>query len=287
MRKNNPKSYRKPNKFTNNKENEIQNPSSGPKKLRMPTTLIDNDGIKGVRVVQTTTKKADKLQKGNFYTVEKKKNPQSQNSSEDEDEFIMDEDLDQDSVGSQSENVWSDNIVHIFKKIIKNLSVRCAPGEVNFRDKEKFKISNFLTHFVVGSGQGCSTLIVTGQPGAGKTLLINTFLDKIDSLQMEFFSTDAMPHPTANTAAQNPASTTDLTAKTTTQGTESEFTIRNPNTVDKNHFNEIREQTTIHIFRINAMTYRVCIQFLIDVIYWVFELSGKGFKRDIIRNAIY
>ena len=43
----------------------------------------------------------------------------------------------------------------------------------------------------------------------------------------------------------------------------------------------------IHILKINAMRYRVCIQFLIDVIHWIFELSGQGFTRDIIRNAIY
>ena len=83
---------------------------------------------------------------------------------------------------------------------------------------------------------------------------------------------------------QEKKSESQATLKSTTDALSTANTM---NSAIKKTFLDKKENTKIEILRINAMSYRVCIQFLIDVIHWVFELAGKGFKRDIVRNAIY
>ena len=140
------------------------------KKSRKNVTQLSKRGILNSKIIPnglqqdnakcTSEKKSEKKLKTDYFSI----------TSENDQDLSQDDEL-----------CFIDcpkiTILDIYKKIIKNLSVRSLPDNVNFRDKEKFKMNNFLTHFLVGTGQGCSTLIVTGQPGAGKTLLINNLLD--------------------------------------------------------------------------------------------------------------
>lgn len=278
-RKNPVKSYKKPQTQINNGDDQDNYSSNKPRNTRH---IVSKDGVKnteGPSNVKSTNKKLDKDHHGVIYTEEK-------NSKDLEQNFISEQDAETNFVEEQVEifneqpsDEWSNNILDVIRKCISNLSVRSIPGEVNFRDKEKFKISNFLVHFIVGNGLGCSTLIVTGQPGAGKTQLINTYLDKIERQQMKYFVEDVANLKLAESEANN--------KPTKTEDTElSEIKI-GKSSVEKTSYIIDKSGYKIYILRINAMRYRVCIQFLIDAVYWVFSQSGKSFKRDIIKNAVY
>ena len=71
-------------------------------------------------------------------------------------------------------------ILHIYQNIISNLKNTSQKSESLFREKEKIKIKNFIfKNFSKKKEKKNSTLILYGQPGTGKTLLINELEKKL------------------------------------------------------------------------------------------------------------
>lgn len=54
------------------------------------------------------------------------------------------------------------------------------PSKFRFREEEIEKITNFLTSCINKEKKGYRFLMVTGSPGAGKTLTVNSVLSSLD-----------------------------------------------------------------------------------------------------------
>lgn len=80
-----------------------------------------------------------------------------------------------------------DNYIKIYTKICEKLLSKNTPKMVNFRTKEKTKLKNFLAQQLATDRKSLSTLIVSGKPGGGKTLLIQNLLKEIKNSQWQFF----------------------------------------------------------------------------------------------------
>lgn len=97
-------------------------------------------------------------------------------------------------------------------------------------------------------GRGLNTLVITGKPGAGKSLLVNNLLDNLRARQYAFFGASSQAPAEKSPAAKN---------------------------------------KRIEVLQFNAMAYSMCFPLLLEIINQVFERSGVDFSSSLIKNGTY
>lgn len=101
---------------------------------------------------------------------------------------------------------------------------------------------------MLDEGRGLNTLIITGKPGAGKSLLVNNLLDNLRAKQYDFFE------PKAQEMMDKPV---------------------------------VNKRKKIEVLQFNAMAYSMCFPLLLEIINQIFELSGIEFDSSPIKNGTY
>ncbi|EAR85439.1 AAA family ATPase (macronuclear) [Tetrahymena thermophila SB210] len=96
-------------------------------------------------------------------------NTQSKNNNQNKDQNIEEEDLDYQRINKPQE---------IF-------DCKYKPSLINFRDKEKNEIKNFLQR-CIDNKQKTKCLLITGMPGCGKTLTTTSLLEELSVKQKKF-----------------------------------------------------------------------------------------------------
>ncbi|KAL4443087.1 hypothetical protein ABPG74_002154 [Tetrahymena malaccensis] len=87
---------------------------------------------------------------------------------------------------SKEETADDDNLD--YQKISKPQEIfdcKYKPSQINFRDKERNEIKNFLLR-CIDNKQKTKCLLITGMPGCGKTLTTTTLLEELASKQKKF-----------------------------------------------------------------------------------------------------
>ena len=94
----------------------------------------------------------------------------------------------EDRVLRSSENFEAEDWLKLYGSICESLLSKNLPDDIHFRDLEKTKIKNFLARYLTMTSKGLSTLIISGKPGGGKTLLLQNMLNRLNTEQWDFFN---------------------------------------------------------------------------------------------------